>query len=47
VSAKTISSAPAIANRSANATTRAGSTAPSNGQPNDVPIVTVARMPSM
>ena len=46
VSATAISSAPALANRAASSATRPGSTAPSNGQPNATPIVTVARMPS-
>jgi hypothetical protein len=44
VSAKTTSSAPPAASSSANPSTRAGSTAPSKGHPNETPIVTVARM---
>ena len=36
----------ACTSRAAISRTRAGSIAPSNGQPNEVPIVTVARMPS-
>ena len=43
---ETISSAPPATRRSASAVTRPGSTGPSNGQPNAVPSVTVARIPS-
>ena len=46
VSASTIASGPASANVPAISTTRRGSTRPSNGQPKDVPIVTVAIRPS-
>ena len=46
VSARTISSGAASASSATISAIQPGSTAPSNGQPNEAPIVTVTRRPS-